>query len=158
MNQGGLGLNALSMASSRVSSAVDIWGQTLQEKGREGSRKREGIVLRWSPASARSLGALQRAWREEGGLALYTPGGSVLSGTSWVAEGQGGHTLQADGSCWGSFLEERSQYPQKLADRYTSQERDLGGWQKHPLLGLSRDIQRLFTLPGRAYSSLILFI
>ena len=38
-----------------------------------------------------------------------------------------------------SSLEEGSQYPQQLADGYTSQESDLGGRQEHPFLGLSGD-------------------
>ena len=34
---------------------------------------------------------------------LFTLRVAQLSGTFWVAEGQGGHTLQADGSSWGQF-------------------------------------------------------
>ena len=75
-----------------------------------------------------------------------------------MAEGQGSHILQADGSSWGQLSGGGQPIPQQLADGYTSQESDLGGHQEQPLLGLSGDMQRLFTLPGRTYPSLIFFI
>lgn len=90
---------------------------------------------------------------------------SVLSWAYWREEGQRGHNLQADDSCWRQFFGDgqlgalRSQHSQQLADGYTSPESVSGRTATAASPGAQwRDTQRLFSLPGRAYSSLILLL